>query len=149
MPSDYRLAPAVAARLMGLVLVAIAVMVFVATGLVIVFNLHSFVLVVPLVLALLVFVTAAVVHQRRGWVVRLTSEGYKVQWVRGVGADAGRWKDVEDAVTDTIAGSPVLVLRLRDGRTTTIPVEMLAIDREQFVRDIQKHLQDGLGLRRL
>src|SRR5690606_24093482 len=84
-PSDYRLAPAVAARLMGLVLVAIAVMVFVATGLVIVFNLHSFVLVVPLVLALLVFVAAAVVHQRRGWVVRLTSEGYKVQWVRGVG----------------------------------------------------------------
>lgn len=134
---------------MGVVLVAIAVMVFTATALVIVFDLHSLVLVAPLVLALLIFVAATVVHQRRGWVVRLTSEGYKVQWVRGVGADAGRWKDVEDAVTDTVAGSPVVVLRLRDGRTTTIPVEMLAVDREQFVRDLQKHLQDGLGLRKL
>lgn len=134
---------------MGLVLVAIAVMVFGATALVIIFNWHSAVLVAPLALGVVVFALAAVVHQRRGWVVRLSPEGYKVQWVRGVGTDAARWTDVEDAVASTVAGAPVVVLRLRDGRTTTIPVEMLAVDREQFVRDVQKHLQDGHGLRRL
>ncbi len=37
----------------------------------------------------------------------------------------------------------MVVLRLRDGRTTTIPVEMLAVDRESFVRDVQQHLQRG------
>ena len=83
-----------------------------------------------------------------GWVVRLTPEGYRVQWVRGVGSPAGRWKDVEDAVTTTVAGAPVVVLRLRDGRARrTIPVEMLAADREAFVRDLQDHLQRGHGLR--
>ena len=86
---------------------------------------------------------------RRGWVVRFTDEGFRVQWVRGVGVAAARWKDVEDAVTTTSAGSPVVVLRLRSGRTTTIPVEMLAGDREEFVRDLQRHLQRGHGLRPL
>ena len=51
--------------------------------------------------------------------------------------------------TTTVADAPVVVLRLRDGRTTTIPVEMLAVDREAFVRDVQDHLQRGHGLRKL
>lgn len=134
---------------MGGVLVAVAVLMFLATGLVIVFNLHSVVLVIPLAIALIALIAAAVVHQRRGWVVRLSEDGYRVQWVRGVGTDAARWTDVEDAVTTTVADAPVVVLRLRDGRTTTIPVQMLAADREQFVRDIQAHLQRGHGIRKL
>lgn len=147
--SDYRLAPAVTARLMGLTLVGIAALVFVATALVAFLDLHTVVLLAPVVLGLVVLVVAAVLVQRRGWVVRLGEEGYRVQWVRGVGVAAARWKDVEDAVTTTRAGAPCVVLRLRDGRTTTIPVEMLAADREAFVRDLQEHLQRGHGLRRL
>jgi hypothetical protein len=146
-PSDYRLAPAVAARLMGVVLVLISILVFVATALVAFLDLHTLVLVVPVALALLVFVAAAITWTRRGWVVRLSDEGYRVQWVRGAGVTAARWKDVEDAVTTTVAGAPVVVLRLRDGGTTTIPVEMMAADRESFVRDLQQHLQRGQGLR--
>lgn len=148
-PSDYRLAPAVAARLMGAVLVLISLLVFVATALVAFLDLHALVLVVPVVLGLVVFVVAALAWARRGWVVRLTAEGYRVQWVRGAGVTAARWKDVEDAVTTSVAGAPVVVLRLRDGRTTTIPVEMMAADREAFVRDLQQHLQSGHGLRPL
>lgn len=149
MTSDYRLAPAVAARLMGLTLVAIAVLVFAATALVALLDLHTAVLLAPVVLGLGVLVAAVVVLRRRGWVVRLTAEGYRVQWVRGAGVSAARWKDVEDAVAAEAAGSPCVVLRLRDGRTTTIPVEMLAADREAFVRDLQDHLQRGHGLRPL
>ena len=134
---------------MGALLVAIALMVFVATALVAFLDLHTVVLLAPVVLGLLLLVAGAVLYTRRGWVVRFTDEGYRVQWVRGVGVEAARWKDVEDAVTATVAAAPVVVLRLRDGRTTTIPVEMLAVDREQFVRDLQEHLSRGHGLRRL
>ena len=134
---------------MGVVLVMISILVFVATALVAFLDLHTLVLVVPVALGLLVFVAAATTWTRRGWVVRLTDEGYRVQWVRGAGVTAARWKDVEDAVTTTVAGAPVVVLRLRDGGTTTIPVEMMAADRESFVRDLQQHLQRGQGLRPL
>lgn len=148
-PSEYRIAPAVTARLIGLLLVGMAVVVFLTTGVVAVLDLHTAVLLVPAALCLVTLVVAAVVVSRRGWVVRLLEEGYQVQWVRGVGVAAARWTDVEDAVTDTVGGSPVLVLRLRSGATSTIPVEMLAADREAFVRDVQQHLQRGNGLRRL
>jgi len=134
---------------MGALLVMIAVLVFVTTALVAFLNLHTSVLLIAAVLGLIALVAAAVTLTRRGWVVRLTEEGYSVQWVRGVGVAAARWKDVEDAVTATAAGSPVVMLRLRSGATTTIPVEMLAGDREAFVRDLQSHLQDGQGLQPL
>ncbi|MDR7255691.1 hypothetical protein J2X46_004705 [Nocardioides sp. BE266] len=145
----YRLAPAVAARLLGVVLVAVAVLILVCTLAIAVIDLHSLFLLVPVALTVLVLVGTRWVWREKGWVARLTAEGYRVQWVRGVGTASGRWKDVEDAVTMTLADSPVVVLRLRDGRTTTIPVEMLAVDREAFVRDIQAHLQQGHGLRKL
>ncbi len=102
---------------------------------------------VPVALGLLAALAASATLVRRGWVVRLAEEGYRVQWVRGVGVAAARWTDVEDAVTTTAAGSPVVLLRLRNGETTTIPVEMLAGDREAFVRDLRHHLQEGQGLR--
>lgn len=134
---------------MGLLLLAISVLVFVATGLVAFLDLHTAVLLAPAGFGLIALVAAAVLLNTRGWVVRLTDEGYRVQWVRGVGVPTGRWKDVEDAVTTTTAGSPVVVLRLRSGSSTTIPVEMLAGDREEFVRDLVRHLRDGQGLRPL
>lgn len=146
-PTVYRVAPAVAARLMGALLVAIAVLVLVATGLVAFLDLPTSIMLVTAVLGLLALAAAALTLARRGWIVRLTHEGYRVQWVRGVGVAAARWTDVEDAVTATTAGSPVVILRLRNGDTTTIPVEMLAGDRESFVRELQRHLQDGQNLR--
>lgn len=148
-PTLHRLAPAVAARLLGVVLVVVAVLILLCTLAIAVLDLHTVFLLVPVALTVLVLVACAWVWRERGWVVRLTAEGYRVQWVRGVGTASGRWKDVEDAVTTTVADAPVVVLRLRDGRTTTIPVEMLAVDREAFVRDVQEHLQRGHGLRRM
>jgi hypothetical protein len=144
----YRLAPAVAARLLGVVLVAIAVLILLATLAIAVFDLHTVFLLVPVLLTVVVLAANWWAWRTKGWVARLTAEGYRIQWVRGVGTASARWKDVEDAITTTVADSPVVVLRLRDGRTTTIPVEMLAADREAFVRDIQAHLQRGHGLRK-
>lgn len=132
---------------MGLALVCIALLILVATAAVAFLDLHTVVLVIPVAVGLVLFLLALVLLRGRGWLVRFTPEGYQVQWVRGVGVAAARWKDVEDAVTTTTVGAPTVVLRLRDGGTTTIPVQMLAIDREQFVRELQQHLQDGQGLR--
>jgi hypothetical protein len=146
--TDHRLAPAVAARLLGVVLCVVAVLILLSTVAIAVLDLHTVFLLVPVVLTLAVLVGCWWAWRTRGWVVRFTDEGYRVQWVRGVGAASARWKDVEDAVTTTVADAPVVVLRLRDGRTTTIPVEMLAIDREAFVRDVQEHLQRGHGLKK-
>jgi hypothetical protein len=142
----HRLAPAIAARLLGLVLCAVAVLILMSTVAIAVLDLHTVFLLVPVGITVLVLAANWWVWREKGWVARLTPEGYRIQWVRGVGTPSGRWKDVEDAVTTTIADAPVVVLRLKDGRTTTIPVEMLAIDREDFVREVQQHLQRGHGL---
>ena len=85
----------------------------------------------------------------RAWVVRCTDDGYQVRLVRGAGVTEARWSSVEDAVTTHRHDVACLELRLRDGRTTTIPVGVLAVDREQFVRELQERLQRGHGLKRL
>jgi hypothetical protein len=146
--SVHRLAPAVAARLLGVVLCAVAVLILLSTVALAILDLHTVFLLVPVGVTFVVLALVWWAWRTRGWVVRMTPEGYRVQWVRGVGTASGRWQDVEDAVTTTVANAPVVVLRLRDGRTTTIPVEVLATDREAFVRDVQQHLQRGRGLRK-
>ena len=145
----HRLAPAVAARLLGLVLCVVALLILLSTVAIAVLDLHTVFLLVPVGITVVVLAASWWVWREKGWVARFTDEGYRVQWVRGVGVSSARWKDVEDAVTTTVADAPVVLLRLRDGRTTTIPVEMLALDREQFVRELQQHLQQGQGLRPL
>jgi peptidoglycan hydrolase-like protein with peptidoglycan-binding domain len=61
----------------------------------------------------------------------------------------GRWVEVEDLSTTYAAGEACVVLRLADGRRSTIPVRVLDVDREELVRTLQSHLQRGHGLRRL
>ena len=118
----HRLAPAVAARLLGVVLCLVAVVILASTLAIAVLDLHTVFLLVPVLLTVAVLVGCWWAWRTRGWVVRMTPEGYRVRGSRGVGVASGRWKDVEDAVTMTVAEAPVVVLRLRDGRTTTIPV---------------------------
>jgi hypothetical protein len=91
----------------------------------------------------------ALVLLRRASVVRLDEVGYRVRFVRGAGAEAARWTDVEDVVATTTSGERCVVLRLRDGRTTTVPVRLLAGDTDAFVKDLQAHLNTGHGYRRL
>lgn len=140
MHQDYRLAPQFAARLLGLTLAAagfaIVLVTVVAVGFIAVPWLVSGT--VGLALAGILFV---IWKLRFGtWVVRLTEDGYKVQFVRGAGVKQARWADIADAVTTEVAGSPCVVLRLKNGGSTTIPVEVIAVDPNQFVRDIQAHL---------
>ena len=147
--SDYRLSPALAARMLGAMLALAGLLVVLVTVLIASLGLPLGILYAVVALALVTVLGAAFVLTRDAYVVRLGEHGYRVRFIRGAGVKQARWKDVDDAVTTTLHGSPCVVLRLRNGGTTTIPVDALAGDREHFVRDIQEHLQRGQGLRRL
>lgn len=141
MPSDYRLSPALSARLLGLSLAGLGGLVLLTTMLVVLFRVPVLVLSAVVVLCVVAVFTIGWFLTRRARVVRLTEEGYVVRYVRGAGVTEARWADVEEAVTDTIAGSPCVVFRLRNGTSTTIPVEVLAVDKEQFVEDVLGYLE--------
>jgi hypothetical protein len=138
--SDYRLSPALAARLLGVSLVAWGAVVFVATALVVLFSAPPVILSIVVVLCVVgIFATGWFVT-RSSYVVRLDEDGYQVRFVRGAGATRARWAEVEDAAATFVAGDPCVVLRLRDGRSTTIPVDVLAVDRDEFVQQVREHL---------
>ena len=144
--SDYRLSPAFGARLVGLLVVALAVVVFIATGVVAVARLHPLVL-APVAVAGLAAVLVAGAAARRTPVVRLDETGYRVRLVRGAGVTQAGWREVEDVVAATRRGIACVELRLSDGRTTTIPVAALEADTGAFVQDLRGRLQRGHGLR--
>jgi hypothetical protein len=148
-PSDYRLSPALGARLMGGLLVGLAVLLFVVTALVAVLDLPPDLLVVLAALGVVGVFGSGYVLTRRSYVVRLDESGYRVRLIRGAGVKSAAWTEVDDAATASPRGLACVVLHLHDGRTTTIPVAALAVDREEFVRDLQEHLQQGHGLRSL
>ena len=148
MPSDYRLSPLLAARVVGALLVALGLIVVLLTVAVSLLDLSAAVLVIAVGVAVAALVVALVLL-RRASVVRLDEVGYRVRFVRGAGVEAARWTDVEDVVATTAGGERCVVLRLRDGRTTTVPVRLLAGDTDAFVKDLQAHLNTGHGYRRL
>lgn len=148
-PSAYRLAPALVVRLMGAAMVTAGLLLVVLTVLVVALDLPTLVLSVGVVALVLVVLAVGWLLRRRAAVVRLDEAGYHVRWVRGAGVTHGRWKDVEDVLATTVAGERCVVLRRRDGSTTTIPVGILAGSADDFVRDLQQHLNRGHGYRPL
>ena len=149
MTSGYRLAPALAARLLGLLLVALALALLAVTLLVAVSGgPPAVVLGVGGLAVVAVFVVGHLLRQRVH-VVEVDEDGYRIRLVRGAGVKSARWSDVEDVVAATPRGVDCVVLRLRDGRTTSIPVDAVDAAREDFVEDLRDHLRRGEGLRPL
>lgn len=149
MASDYRLSPSIVARMMGFLLVGLGLLVFLATAAVGLLSWPVAVLTVTVVVAVVAIFAAGFLLTRRATVVRLDEDGYRVRYVRGAGVTRARWKDVEDVVATTVAGERCVVLRLRDGGTTTLPVRLLGASPESFVQDLRRHLDRGHGYRRL
>ena len=138
--TDYRLAPSFAARLLGLGLVLLALVAVVVTVAAVVFSWPADPVVVVVGVGLLLVLATAAWLRSRAYVVRLTTAGYRVRFVRGVGVAEGRWDEVREAATAHPRDVPCLVLRRHDGRTTSIPVELLAVDRERFADDVRVRL---------
>jgi hypothetical protein len=149
MALEYRFSSALVARLMGAVLVVAGAAVLLVGLLVSLLGLPTTVLSVAVVLAVLAFLLSGLLLTRTAAVVRLEEAGYRVRLIRGAGVHQARWVDVEDVVASTIAGERCVVLRLRDGRATTVPVDVLAGSSDDFVRALQQHLNRGHGYRPL
>ena len=149
MSTQYRFSPALLVRSLGALLVLLGLVVVVVAILVSAADLPVAVLTVTVVLAVLMVVVAAVLLRRVVPLVQFDEEGYRLRFLRGAGVKQGRWREVEDAVTTRIGGQSCVVLRLRDGRTSTIPVAVLDVDPATFVADLRARLDTGHGYRRL
>ena len=147
--THYRFAPGLLVRSLGLALVGLGLLVAVASVLVVVLDLPSGVLTGVVVATVVAVVALGLALTRLSRLVQFDEDGYRVRMLRGAGVKQGRWREVEDAVTATVAGQDCVVLRRRDGRTTTIPVGVLDVDREAFMRDLTGRLDAGHGYRRL
>ena len=126
---QFALAPALRTRLLGTGLAAIGVVtavVVIAGSLLGDGSLVSGPLVSGMVvLAALMVLTLGLLLGLRHWVVRLDDLGYQVRALRSAEVKNARWTDVLDLQTSTVGGARCVVLRLRSGRTTTIPVDVL------------------------
>lgn len=148
-PTDYRFSTALLVRSLGALLALVGLLVL-ATGLLVaVLDLPVAVLTVVVVIAVLVVVVAGFLATRVRSLVHFDEAGYQVRWLRGAGVKQARWREVEDVVTATISGHDCVVLRLRDGRTTTIPVKVLDASPVAFVEELRGRLDKGHGYRRL
>ena len=135
---------------MGLTLLGLGVLLLLVSLAVALLRLPPDLIVVVALLAVVTIFLLGFVVVRRWFVVRVDETGYRVRFVRGAGVRSGRWSDVEDVQTQTLAGARCVVLRLRDGRRTTVPVDLIEGDRDEFVRELQRRLDraDGRNRRR-
>ena len=138
--SEYRIAKPVLVRLVGAYVVLLALVVLAVTVAVVLADTSADPLV--LVLGIGVLGGLALAWWLRGQTaVRLSDTGYRVRFVRGAGVPEARWTDVEDVVAAAPRDIDCVVVRLRDGRTTTIPVQLIAADKDDFAHDVRRHLE--------
>lgn len=142
-PTSYRLAPALGARLVGRSLVTLAVLVLLATvvGLLVGGGWAPAGMVAAVGLVLVGGWAWWLL--RVAWALRLTSEGYAVRLLGGIGATASRWADVTELAASSPGGERCLVLRLNDGRATRLPMAALAADPDAVAIDVRRRLRDA------
>jgi hypothetical protein len=139
----YRLAPALGVRLVGRSLVTLAVLVALATLLGLVLGPGWVIAGAVTVVGLPAVGAWAWWLLRRAVAVRLTAGGYDVRLLAGVGATSASWSDVTEIVAQSPGGTPCLLLRLRDGRGTRLPMTALVGDPDAFARDVRGRVRDA------
>lgn len=144
---DYGLAPQLRARLMGTFLACIGITLLVITVVVYTFELPGDVLSGLVILTVIGIFTLGFLLGRRWYVVRLDDLGYQVRFVRGAGQARARWVDVADLATSEVHAAKCVVLRLRNGGSTTIPVDLIEGDKEEFVDELRRRLRASQGRR--
>jgi hypothetical protein len=123
-PVELALAPALRLRLLGTGLVAIGAVV--AIGVLLMWLVDA---AAPFVTGLIVLggvgvLALGLLLGLRHWVVRLDHHGYRVRVLRPE-ARAARWSDVLDLQAINHGRTRCVALRLRDGRTTVLPVDAI------------------------
>ena len=148
-PVDFALAPALRVRLLGTGLVAMGVVVALGVLVTWLADLPSAIVSGLVVLAGAWVLALGLLVGVRHWVVRLDETGYRVRVLRTAEARSARWTDVLDLQTGTVQGARSVVLRLRDGRTTALPVDAIEGGPTALTEALTTHLDRGHGYRRL
>jgi len=148
-PVDFAFAPALRFRLLGSGLLAIGTIVVLGALLTWLADLPSVVMSGLVLLALVGVVVLGLLLGVRRWVLRLDEHGYRVRALRSTQAKSARWTDVLDVQATTVAGTRCVVLRLRDGRTTILPADVIEGGPDRLAQTISDHLDRGHGYRRL
>jgi hypothetical protein len=148
-PVDFALSPALRLRLLGSGLVAIGLVVALGVLVTWVTGLPTAFVSGLVVLGGVGAVALGLLVGVRHWVLRLDDTGYRVRVLRTAEARSARWTDVLDLQTGTVSGTRCLVLRLRDGRTTALPVDAIEGDPVALTEALTTHLDRGHGYRRL
>jgi hypothetical protein len=146
---DFALAPALRARLLGSGLVAVGTVVVLGMLLTWIADLPTAFVTGLVVLAVVGLLVLGFLVGVRHWVLRLDELGYRVRALRSAEARAARWSDVLDLQATTRNGHRCVVLRLRDGRTTTLPVDAIEGGSTALTEALSAHLDRGHGYRRL
>jgi hypothetical protein len=150
---DFALAPALRARLLGTGIIAIALAVLVGVLVTWLAGLSTAFVSGLVVLALVGVLAVGALVGVRHWVLRLDEHGYRVRVLRSASGSAqarsARWTDVLDLQATTVGGQASVVLRLRDGRTTVLPVNAIEGTPEALTDELTAHLDRGHGYRRL
>jgi hypothetical protein len=150
---DFALAPSVRARLLGTGTIAIGFVVLVGVVVAWSADLPPAYVSGLVVLALVGVLTLGALVGVRRWVLRLDEHGYRVRVLRSASgttqARSARWTDVLDLQATTVAGQACVVLRLRDGRTTVLPVNAIEGGPVALTDSLTAHLDRGHGYRRL
>ena len=141
--TSYRLAPALGVRLVGRSLVTLGVLVVVATLVGLLTGGGWGPAGVVTVVGLLLVAGWAWWLLRRAQALRLTTEGYAVRLLSGVGAPAAPWSAVDEVVAATPGGEQCLVLTLTDGRLTRLPMAALAADPDAVALDVRRRVRDA------
>ncbi len=139
--TDYRFSGPLVVRFLGAVTVLAALVLVGLTLLVLLLELPGVLVAVGAVLLAATTAGAALVLLRPPWVVRLDDRGYRVRWVRSAGLRQAPWRDVADVGTRRVGVEPCVVLRLHDGRSTAVPVSLLAGDPGDFLDDVGRRLE--------
>ena len=147
-PVELALAPALRLRLLGTGLVAVGLVV--AAGVLLAWLVHADAALATglVVLGALGVLTLGLLLGLRHWVVRFDQHGYRVRGLRPQ-ARAARWSDVLDLQAVNTTGHRCVVLRLRDGRTTVLPVDAIEGGPVRLTELITAHLDRTHGYRRL
>lgn len=139
-PREYAVSAALRMRLLGTGLVAIGLVVGLVVLVAWLADLPRGVVSGLVVLAVLAVLGLGLSVGLRHWVVRLDTTGYRVRFLRSAQTTSARWSDVEDVQAATIDNNRCVLIRLRDGRTSTIAAEVLDTDPDAFARTIRAFL---------
>lgn len=139
--TEYRLAPPVMARFVGAYLILTAVVLLGGTVLVAALGGSPDIIVALLVVALLGLIAMSWWLRSKLVVLRLTDGGYRVRAVRAAGVTEARWSEVEDLIASSPQGVECLVIRLKQGGSTTIPMQLVAADKDDVARAVRDRLR--------